>query len=69
MQSDYAQRLTVATSGRILFVPVADIDWIQAEGNYPRLHVCRKVYDIRETLQLLMEKLDPREFIRGSLSA
>ena len=64
LQSDYAQRLTVASNGRILFVPVEDIDWIEAEGNYARLHVSRKVYDVRETLQALMEKLDPREFVR-----
>jgi len=63
-QTDYAQRLTVASGGRILFVPVADIDWIEAEGNYARLHAGRRVYDVRETLQALMEKLDPREFIR-----
>jgi two-component system, LytTR family, response regulator len=64
LQSDYAQRLAVATGGRIMFVPVADIDWIEAEGNYARLHVSRKTFDVRETLQALMEKLDPREFIR-----
>jgi two-component system LytT family response regulator len=63
-QSDYAQRLTVSTRGRIIFVPVADIDWIEAEDNYARLHVSRRVYDVRETLQALMEKLDPRNFIR-----
>jgi two-component system LytT family response regulator len=64
LQTDYARRLPVATGGRILFVPVADIDWIEAEGNYARLHVARLVYDVRETLQALTEKLDPREFIR-----
>ncbi len=63
-QSDYAQRLTVSTRGRILFVAVADIDWIEAEDNYARLHVSRRVYDVRETLQALMEKLDPRDFVR-----
>jgi two-component system, LytTR family, response regulator len=63
-QTDYAQRLTVSTRGRILFVEVAEIDWIEAEGNYARLHVSRKVYDVRETLQSLMEKLDPRDFVR-----
>jgi two-component system LytT family response regulator len=63
-QSDYVQRLTVASGGRIQFISVADIDWIEAEGNYARLHVGRRVYDVRETLQALMEKLDPREFIR-----
>lgn len=63
-QSDYAQRLPVSSGGRVLFVSVSDIDWIQAEGNYARLHVARRVYDLRETLQVLAEKLDPREFIR-----
>jgi two-component system LytT family response regulator len=63
-QTDYAQRLTVSTRGRILFVEVAEIDWIEAEGNYARLHVSRKIYDVRETLQCLMEKLDPRDFVR-----
>jgi two-component system, LytTR family, response regulator len=64
LQTDYAQRLAVAMGGRIMFVAVADIDWIEAEGNYARLHVSRKVFEVRETLQALMERLDPREFIR-----
>jgi two-component system LytT family response regulator len=63
-QSDHVQRLAIASGGRIMFVSVADIDWIEAEGNYARLHVGRRVHDVRETLQALMEKLDPREFIR-----
>ena len=63
-QTDYAQRLAVSVRGRILFVPVADIDWISAEGNYATLHVSRKTYDVRETMQALMDKLDPRDFVR-----
>jgi two-component system, LytTR family, response regulator len=63
-QTDYVQRLTVSVRGRILFVSVAEIDWIEAEGNYARLHAARRVYDLRETLQVLMEKLDPRDFVR-----
>lgn len=64
LQSNYAQRLPVAGGGRILFISVTDIEWIEAEGNYAKLHVARHVYDVRETLQTLMEKLDPREFVR-----
>jgi two-component system, LytTR family, response regulator len=63
-QTDYAQRLAVSVRGRIFFVAVAEIDWIEAEGNYARLHAARRVYDLRETLQALMEKLDPRDFVR-----
>jgi len=51
-------------NGRIVFVPVADIDWIGAEGNYVRLHIARKSHDVRETMQSLAEKLDPRNFVR-----
>lgn len=63
-QSDYAQRLAVSVRGRILFVQVAEIDWIGAEGNYATLHASRKTYDVRETMQALMDKLDPRDFVR-----
>jgi two-component system LytT family response regulator len=63
-QADYAQRLPVSVRGRILFISVADIDWIGAEGNYACLHASRKVYEVRETMQALMDKLDPRDFIR-----
>jgi two-component system, LytTR family, response regulator len=62
--SDYVRRLAVASGGRIVFVAVEEIDWIGAEDNYARLHVGRLVYEVRETLQALMEKLDPQEFIR-----
>lgn len=62
--TDYAQRIAVPSGGRIVFVAVAEIDWIEAEGNYARLHVGRRVYDVRETLRALVEKLDPREFVR-----
>jgi two-component system, LytTR family, response regulator len=63
-QTDYAQRLAVSVRGRILFVSVAEIDWIGAEGNYAALHVSRKTYDVRETMQVLIDKLDPRDFVR-----
>jgi two-component system LytT family response regulator len=62
--SDYIRRLAVASGGRIVFVAVEEIDWIGAEDNYAMLHAGRRVYEVRETLQSLMEKLDPGEFIR-----
>jgi len=62
--SDYMRRIAVASGGRIVFVTVEEIDWIGAEDNYAMLHVGRRVYEVRETLQSLTEKLDPSEFIR-----
>ena len=46
------------------FVSVEDIDWIEAYGNYVRLHVGKGVHLIRETLGNVERKLDPTRFAR-----
>ena len=69
LQSDYAQRLAVATGGRIVFVPVADIDWIEANRNIARLHVGRETYELRETMTMLETRLNPKHFARVHRSA
>lgn len=56
--------LMVPAAGKIVFVRVSEIDWLQAEDNYVRLHVGRQSYLLRETLAALEAKLDPREFAR-----
>jgi two-component system, LytTR family, response regulator len=57
-------RLAVRTGGRIIFLRTDEIDWIEAEGNYARLHVGGKAYLLRETMSNLEGKLDPRSFVR-----
>jgi two-component system, LytTR family, response regulator len=49
---------------KIEFLRTADIDWIEAEGNYVRLHAGRESYLIREKISTLDEKLDPDRFMR-----
>ena len=61
---EYAERLPVITSGRIQFVKTGEIDWIEADGNYARLHVGPSTYEVRETLVRLERKLNPRDFAR-----
>jgi two-component system LytT family response regulator len=56
------ERLAISNAGRIVFVKVADIDWIEAAGNYVMLHVGREKHMMRETLRALIERLDPRKF-------
>src|SRR5215217_8180474 len=51
------------------FVRVADVDWIEAEGNYVRLQTGDKSHLIRETMKGVEEKLDPEQFIRIHRSA
>ena len=63
-QDKYLDRLTVSENGRILFVKTKEIDWIEANGNYLRLHVGARTHEMRETLNSLVRKLDPRDFLR-----
>lgn len=57
-------RLIVRSAGRISFVRVEEIDWLEAADNYVRIHVSRESHLIRETLQSLEERLDPTKFFR-----
>jgi two-component system LytT family response regulator len=63
-QDKYLDRLPISENGRILFVKAREIDWIEANGNYARLHVGARTHEIRETLNSLEQKLDPRDFLR-----
>ena len=58
------ERLAVKADDRILPICTADIDWIEAEGNYVRLHVGHAKHLVRETLGRLEETLDARRFRR-----
>jgi two-component system, LytTR family, response regulator len=57
-------RLLVKDEGRMYFVPVNEIDWIEAYGNYARLHTGAHTHLIRETMSTLERALDVRRFAR-----
>jgi hypothetical protein len=50
--------------GSEVVVEVADIDWIEAAGNYAILHVGGEKFEIRSSLTKLEDELDPRRFVR-----
>jgi len=60
----YTNRIVFKSRGRILFLPVSDIRWIGAEGNYVRLSTATETHLLRETMAHLAERLDPRGFLR-----
>jgi two-component system LytT family response regulator len=64
-----ADRLLINTDGRLVPVRVADIDWIEAAGNYVRLHVNKSVQMSRDTLSGMEKRLDPTRFARIHRSA
>jgi two-component system LytT family response regulator len=58
------ERIVVKDAGRIFFVNAADVSWIDSAGNYVRLHVGGRTHLLRETMDAMEGKLDPRQFIR-----
>lgn len=60
----YAHRLLVKSGGRVAFVRVQEIDWIEAQGNYLRLYRGGGSYLVRQTMNDMEAFLDPHRFIR-----
>jgi two-component system, LytTR family, response regulator len=61
---EYLQRLMVPAGHRNIFIRTGEIDWIEAERNYIRLHVRGKSYLLRENLGHIASALDPATFCR-----
>jgi len=59
-----ATRVVIKSAGRIFFLPVEEIDWVEAADNYVRIHAGIEAHLVRETLQSLEGRLDPAKFLR-----
>lgn len=64
IETSYLERLCVQSAGRVQIVQVADVEWIEACGNYARLHTAAGRPMMRESLRRLDERLDPARFAR-----
>jgi two-component system, LytTR family, response regulator len=58
------ERLVVRSHGRVVFVSVGDIDWIEAADYYACLHVGTETHILRRTLSELEQDLGDEKFIR-----
>jgi len=67
--SSRLRRFAVRTRNRIRYVPVEQVDWIQAADNYVRIHVEGSRHLVRTTMKQLEEALDPGQFARLHRSA
>ncbi|MBC7910572.1 MAG: response regulator transcription factor [Pyrinomonadaceae bacterium] len=63
-EQKYLDRLVVRSVGRVFFLKTDEVDWIEAAGNYVRLHVGREGHLLRETMSRLEAKLNPDKFLR-----
>ena len=60
----YLDRLVVKSGGKVTLLPVGEIEWIDAEGDYVRIHVGKTWHLLRETMKNLEDQLDSARFVR-----
>jgi two-component system, LytTR family, response regulator len=65
----YLDRLVIKSRGRVFFLRIQNLDWIEAYGDYVRLHAGERSYLLRRTMNEMEARLDPRAFARLSRSA
>lgn len=63
-EGPFLERLLVREEGRVIVVPVGELEYAEAAGNYVRLHVGAAEHLLRETLSELEARLDARRFTR-----
>src|ERR1700720_3291653 len=57
-------RLVIKANGRVVFLDLDSIDWVEAAANYVRLNVGKESYLFRETISRISERLDANHFVR-----
>jgi two-component system LytT family response regulator len=65
----YPDRIAIRRSDRTILQPVAEIDWLEADGKHVKFHVGDHTFAIREAMSRIERMLDPRTFLRVSRSA
>jgi two-component system LytT family response regulator len=68
-KSGYLTRFMVKVGGRVIFVNPADVDWIEADNYYVKLHVGGRAHLLRLSMKELEGRLDPKTFWRTHRSA
>jgi two-component system LytT family response regulator len=63
-KSSGLDRVLVKADGRAFFVRTDEIDWIEAEGKYVRLHAGQQSYLLRAGISELELQLEPKKFLR-----
>jgi two-component system, LytTR family, response regulator len=57
-------RLVIKANGRVVFLELDSIEWVEAAANYVRLNVGKDSYLHRETISRVSERLDANHFVR-----
>lgn len=63
-RSQYLDRILIRNNDRVIIIKAEEIEWIEAQGNYIRIHFGKQSSLMRETLGNLAAQLDPKRFAR-----
>jgi len=63
-----ADRLVFKENGRVIFLRADIVDWVEADGNYVRIHAGTESHYVRETLAGMESQLPASSFMRVSRS-
>lgn len=58
------ERFLVRKLGKEFLLPAAEIEWLQAQGNYVNLHVRGRDYPLRSTMAAIESRLESTRFVR-----
>jgi two-component system LytT family response regulator len=61
---EFDKRLAIRTNGRVVFLNLGEIHWVEAAANYVRLNTGKDSYLFRETISRISEQLNPPHFVR-----
>lgn len=60
----YPSRILIKANKKMLFVDTADIYWLEASGDYIKIHLKGNNYLVNDSINNFENKLDPQMFIR-----
>jgi two-component system LytT family response regulator len=64
VKAEADRRLVIKAGGRVVFLQLDEIDWVEAAANYVKLNAGKESYLLREGIGQIAERLDPRHFVR-----
>lgn len=63
-QSALDRRLVIRAGGRVVFLRVDEIDWVEAAANYVKINAGKESYLLRKGIGEIADRLDPAHFVR-----
>ncbi len=60
----FSDRFTVKSNGSFIFLHCAEVEWIEAQGDYVKFHAGSKSCLVRMTMKALGRSIDPSRFLR-----